>query len=271
MATSIRQKITLFNLLPAIVFYSIITFVFLYFTFRTASEEIGRRHLNETLRYAASVDTRMSKVILAGKALSLSASEISYHDLSAKVISIFRDMPYVKSLSIVDFEKKGGVLVKSKESVYFDWMVKKFVSGDQDSDYSIPDQIYLSINNNLEYDWYVNTELTGPVFYTSFLVKVSDDNHRSRFLRLNLDAAKLVNMPINLDFRVRLIIADPFGHIVYANGISLLKYRTIEKFSRLGPCEGSGELIFPQRMAVRSGICCIARLNLPGLMSRAAL
>ncbi|WP_257294234.1 PAS domain-containing hybrid sensor histidine kinase/response regulator [Endozoicomonas sp. YOMI1] len=245
MATSIRQKITLFNLLPAIVFYSIITFVFLYFTFRTASEEIGRRHLNETLRYAASVDTRISKVILAGRALSLSATGVSYHDLSAKVISIFRDMPYVKSVSIVDFEKQSGVLIKSKDSVYFDWMVKKFVSGDQGSDYSIPDQIYLSINNNLDYDWYVNTELTGSIFYTSFLVRVSDDSDRSRFLRLDLDAAKLVNMPINLDFRVRLIIADPFGHIVYANGISLLKYRTIEKFSRFGPCEGSGELYFP--------------------------
>nr|WP_306670975.1 ATP-binding protein [Endozoicomonas sp. SESOKO1] len=245
MATSIRQKITLFNLLPAIVFYCIITFVFLYFTFRTASEEIGRRHLNETLRYAATFDTKISKVILAGRALSLSATEISYHDLSSKVISIFMDMPYVKSVSIVDFEKKGGALIKSKDPDYFDWMDKKFVSTDQGSVYSIPDHIYLSIHNDLEYDWYVNTELTGPVFYTSFLVRVSDDSQRARFLRLDLDTAQLVNMPMNLDFRVRMIIADPSGNIVYANGISLLKYRTIERFSRQGPCEGSGELFFP--------------------------
>lgn len=245
MATSIRQKITLFNLLPAIVFYCIITFVFLYFTFRTASEEIGRRHLNETLRYAATLDTKISKVILAGRALSLSATEISYHDLSSKVISIFRDMPYVKSVSIVDFEKKGGALIKSKDPDYFDWTDKKFVSTDQGSVYSIPDHIYLSIHNDLEYDWYVNTELTGPVFYTSFLVRVSDDSQHARFLRLDLDTAQLVNMPMNLDFRVRMIIADPSGNIVYANGISLLKYRTIERFSRQGPCEGSGELFFP--------------------------
>ena len=245
MATSIRQKITLFNLLPAIVFYSIITLVFLYSTFRTASEEIGKRHLNETLRYAANVDMRISMVILAGRALSLSATEVSYHQLSSKVISIFRDMPYVKLVSVIDFEKKDGTLVKSKNSVYFDLMGKKIVSGDQGSDYSIPDQVYFSINNNSGYGWYVNTEKTGTIFYTSFLFRVSDDGRRARFLTLDVDGAKLVNKPINLDFRVRLIIADPFGHIVYANGISLLKYRTIEKFSRLGPCEGSGELYFP--------------------------
>ncbi len=245
MATSIRQKITLFNLLPAIFFYCIITFVFLYFTFRTASEEIGRRHLNETLRYAAIVDTSVSKVILAGRALSLSVSDYSYHDLSLKVVSIFKDMPYVHSVSIVEFEKKGGGAIKSKEYVYFDWVDKKFVSSGQEPEYSIPDQVYFSIKNDSEYGWYVNTELTGSVFYTSFLVRVSDDSHRTRFLRLDLDATKLVSLPINLDFRVRLIIADPAGNIVYANGISLLKYRTIEKFSKRGPCEGSGELYFP--------------------------
>ncbi|USE34483.1 ATP-binding protein [Endozoicomonas sp. SCSIO W0465] len=239
MATSIRQKITLFNLLPAVFCYCIITFLFLYFTFRTASEEIGRRHLNETMRYAANVDARISKVILAGRALSLSATEISYYGLSAKFLSIFSDMPYVRSISIVDFEKK------SKEAVHFDKMTKNLVSEDQGSGYSIPDQVYLAIKNNYEYDWYVNTELTGAIFYTSFLFRVSDDSQRIRFLRIDLDAAKLVNMPINQDFRVRLIIADPSGNIVYANGISLLKYRTIEKFSRLGPCEGSGELNFP--------------------------
>ncbi|WP_257263633.1 ATP-binding protein [Endozoicomonas sp. ONNA2] len=150
----------------------------------------------------------------------------------------------MNSVSIIDFEKQDGTLVKSKNSVFLGHMDNN-ISRYQGSDYPIPDQVYFSIDNNTGYDWYVNTEKNGTMFYSSLLLRVSDDRHGTRFLRLDLDAAKLVNMPTNLDFRVRLIIADPFGRIVYANGISLLKYRTIEKFSQLGPCEGSGELYFP--------------------------
>ena len=77
MSTSIRQKITLFTLVPAVLFYSLVTAVFLYFSFRAASTEIGRRHLEQSLHYAAVIDGNLREVVAGGAALAVN---LQHHD-----------------------------------------------------------------------------------------------------------------------------------------------------------------------------------------------
>ncbi len=111
MSTSIRQKITLFNLFPALVFYCFVTFVFLYFSFRAASAEIGLRHLNQTLHYASLINGNINNVILSGKAFALSFDNNSLEDFSPKVTSLFGDVFLVKAVAFINFNniEEGGI------------------------------------------------------------------------------------------------------------------------------------------------------------------
>lgn len=248
MSTSIRQKITLFNLLPALVFYCFITFIFLYFSFRTASAEIGRRHLNQTLHYASLVNDNISKVILAGQAFSLSIDDYSYYDLSSRLTALFASLSVINSISIIDFKNKEGIYIRSQNTVYWRRVSQGFVASDEKQHYSVPDSFFLSIidNPNRSYNWYVNTDSTEELtFNTSFLIKVSSDGSQVRFLRIDIDGSKLVDHPIKSDPRTHVHIADPDGNIVFANGISMPKYRSVERFARLGPCKGYSEIYYP--------------------------
>ncbi|KEI72414.1 hypothetical protein GV64_18295 [Endozoicomonas elysicola] len=253
MSTSIRQKITLFNLFPALVFYCFITFVFLYFSFRSASAEIGLRHLNQTLHYASLINGNINNVIHAGLALSLSVDSTSDINITSKISALFGDVFLIKSIAFISFQNSGVLAVRDEESIYWKRDDQQFIVSDVSQHYSVPESVFLSIIDrpDYSYDWYVNTEMVGEFdFYTSLLIKVSDDgSDLVRFLRIDIDGSKLIDHPIKSDPRTRIIIADSGGSIVYANGISLPKYRTVERFSRLGPCQGYGEIFFPSEFS----------------------
>lgn len=252
MSTSIRQKITLFNLFPALVFYCFITFVFLYFSFRAASAEIGLRHLNQTLHYASLINGNISNVILSGKAFALSFDNNSLEDFSPKVTSLFGDIFLVKSVAFINFNNIEGGGVSKVSSVYWQRNGDQFIGSDENNHYYIPESFYSSVigqeGNN--FGWYVNTEQVDDFeFETSFLIKSSTDDGFIHFVRIDIDGSKLIDHPIKSDPRTRIIIADSEGNIVFANGISLPKYRTVDRFSRLGPCQGYGDIFFPSEFS----------------------
>ncbi|MFK0572607.1 ATP-binding protein [Endozoicomonas sp.] len=252
MSTSIRQKITLFNLLPALVFYCFITFVFLYFTFRAASAEIGLRHLNQTLHYASLINGNLSAVILAGKALSLSVDHYAYDDFTGKISSLFGDMALIKTVAVISFKNSGEGFIGVEESAYWQRSGQKFIASAESQHYSVPESFLLSIMDHPDYshNWYVNIELAGTLdFYSSLLIKVSDDSGLVRFVRIDIDGSKLIDHPIKLDTRIRILIADQEGRVVFSNGISLPRYRTIDRFARLGPCQGAGEVFTPSEFS----------------------
>ena len=246
MSTSIKQKITLFNLLPALVFYCFITSVFLYFAFRSASEEVGRRHLHQTLYYASLVNGSLSMLMQSGRAFSLAAENYTDNELVNKSLLLFSEIPIVSAIAIVKFHKMDGEYRQNVQDSYW----RRQSDRDRKYRYDVPTTSYLSIKNPMDSNWYVNTDpASSPAFFSNFLIKVSDNSEEARFLRLEIDGNKLVDSVTNQDPRIRTIISDPEGNVVFANGVTLVKHRTFENLVKLGACEGHSELYTPSEFA----------------------
>ncbi|WP_067514539.1 PAS domain-containing hybrid sensor histidine kinase/response regulator [Endozoicomonas ascidiicola] len=246
---SIRKKIALFNLLPALVFYIILSFVFLFFAFRYVSSEIAINHINETLRYSAIVDSNLRFVVNLGWALS-SVSSIS--DLENFGLNDFlnndESISHVVSVSLVEFienqagyDRRDRVLWHSEHSQISENVLFEAYPHVDDT-YFIDND---SLRKNGQY-WYVHGVIKDPdLFITSYIIRSIRQNGRLGFVRIDIDGRKLLGDAVNLSHDSRAVIANQHGDIVFANGISLPRMRSIHEFAKKGPCTGYSELFFP--------------------------
>lgn len=255
MSTSIRQKITLFTLVPAIVFYCLVTAVYLYFTFRTESVEISKGHLEQSLRYANIIDGHLKGVHMAGQSLALlleGAVVPEQDDLPIQAERLLGDALLVTGVGLMYPDRPDLNRYWHKSAGHFYKAPRVF------SAVPLPGALlhrYFS-GELTKPDWHINDDASNPaIFPSTYLVPVVLHDKTRMLLRIDIDGSLLIS-PLTLtwsDPDTRLIILDKEGTTVYANGISLPYYRRLQPFISHGPCEGysrinvtrenSGELV----------------------------
>ena len=233
MSTSIRQKITLFTLVPAVLFYSLVTAVFLYFSFRAASSEISRRHLQQSLHYAAVIDGNLREVAAAGKSLAVNLEyqdEAKNYYLEQAVSSLFAYSSLIVGVGLMNAEA-------STESVYWEKTLAGMQKGAPED--RIPDEEVARVitSDFSQLSWYTSPDPRDyNLFRTSLLLPVRRASG-IHILRVDIDGAKLIEPLQWQDMRTRLLLLDGKGVMVYSSGISFPKLRVVEKFVKVGPCE----------------------------------
>ena len=243
MSSSIRQKITLFTLIPAIFFYSFISVAFLYFSFRYASLEVGRRHLDRSLYYAAVIDGHLREMVAGSNAL---ADSLRYdqteplRDIALMLPSFFAGNMVVEGVGIIfqPPDKQPHYWINTLNGVVEAEGVHKQAS-------DIPEEItrHLFSSHSPSGQWFTSTEVVdASVFRSSLLVPVILFGGEKIILRIDIDGSKLISPFHWSDSNSRLIIFDQNGVAVFANGITIPKYRDLDKFIELGPCQAYSQI-----------------------------
>ena len=243
MSSSIRQKITLFTLIPAIFFYCFISVAFLYFSFRYASLEVGRRHLDRSLYYASVIDGHLREMIAGSNALA----ESLRHDETAPLRDITLMLPsFFAGNTIVE---GVGIIFHNPDKPLRYWVNGQsgVIETDQlsQSVFNVPETIASDIFNSssLFGRWFTSSEVSDvSVFRSSFLVPVTLYNDEKLILRIDIDGSKLISPFQWSDTGTRLIIFDQRGVAVFSNGNTIPKHRTLEKFIELGPCQAYSQI-----------------------------
>ena len=239
MSSSIRQKITLFTLIPAIFFYSFISIAFLYFSFRYASLEVGRRHLDRSLYYASVIDGHLREMTAGSNALadSLRYDQITpLNDIALMLPSFFAGNMIVEGVGVFfqHPDKQSHYWINTPNGVE-----KTNVLPDQTP--VIPEEITLNIFNSQSFygRWFTSSKAIDPsVFRSSFLIPVELVGGEKIILRIDIDGSKLISPFQWNDSNNRLIIFDQTGIAVFANGITIPKYRTLGKLIDLWSLSG---------------------------------
>lgn len=243
MSSSIRQKITLFTLIPAMFFYSFVSVAFLYFSFRYASLEVGRRHLDRSLYYASVVDGHLREMIAGSNAL---AGSLRYdqttplRDITLMLPSFFAGNMIVEGTGIIfdNPEKRLHYWTNTPDGVVDTRELPENI-------FRIPEKITREIFNNtsLAGHWFTSSEVADTsVFRSTFLIPVTLFDGERLIFRIDIDGSKLISPFQWNDSQTRLIIFDEHGVAVFANGISIPKHRTLEKFIKHGPCQAYSEI-----------------------------
>ncbi|MGY0217664.1 ATP-binding protein [Endozoicomonadaceae bacterium StTr2] len=243
MSTSIRQKITLFTVIPAIVFYSLVTVIYLYFTYRAASVEISRRHLHQSLQYAAVIDGNIKEVLIAARAmqLQLASRELSDNEVSDYLNDLFEVSKVVTGVGISDVygTKQSGL--SRAETLYWSRESGSFFNPTHSLPFSIPfSNQYEALDAPADQPvWFTDTDSQEVTrFRTSLLLPLANE----RLLRVDIDGRKLTQPLVWLGSRTRLIILNRQEEVVYANGISMPRMRHLEPFITSGPCDGASKI-----------------------------
>ena len=267
MSTSIRQKITLFTLVPAVVFYSLISAVYLYFTFRAASVEVSRRHLEQSLHYASVVDSNLQAVRFASEGLGLLVQQGSWHGLESALEELLNNRSMVTGVGLIAMES-GVRYYWQREGKTFVLVDYETAAPDIPPDLLAP---FLS-GEKTKSQWLISNLPDKNVrFRSSFVYPVISNGQVSMLLRVDVDGGRLSSPLLWTNPRTRLIILDQEGTSVFTNGISLARYRNLEHFIQQGPCEGysqinvtrenSGELVDfitrPVRSSEGEGPCAV--------------
>ncbi|MGB1271730.1 MAG: hypothetical protein ACPG5T_06640, partial [Endozoicomonas sp.] len=243
MSKSIRQKITLYTLLPAVAFYSVVTIVFLYYAFKAVSSEISRKHLYQAQQYVAVIEGNAQRVLTAGKALSLGLDGLINHPGSqaSYLKALMGDTDLVTGVGLINYE--GDQIQRGK--IYTQYWLKtngEFHESSGMLPFSIPvaEVVPLLGRPSILTRWYVNTETDRRRFQSSLLVSVPGSNQS--VVRLDIDGAKLTEPLVWNNPRTRLMLLDPAGNVLFTSGITLPKYRTLDEIAALPPCKGFGDI-----------------------------
>ena len=243
MSSSIRQKITLFTLIPAIFFYSFISVAFLYFSFRHTSLEVGRRHLDRSLYYASVIDGHLREMIAGSSALAESLKHdqtTPLDDMTLMLPAFFGGNTVVEGVGIIfqDPEEPCNYWMNTAQGVVD---VKKR----PDIVTSIPDDIVQEIfnSNSSSGRWFTSSDVIDvSIFRSSFLIPVTLFNGDKIILRVDIDGSRLI-LPFQWnDANTRLIIFDQNGIAVFANGVTIPEYRTLDRFVEQGPCQAYSQV-----------------------------
>ncbi|WP_434000559.1 ATP-binding protein [Endozoicomonas sp.] len=242
MSTSIRQKITLFTLLPAVIFYSLISAIYIYFSFYSATSEISRRHLEQSLHYVSVIDGSLREIMTASKALSV---ELKYHQgdkaglFEGSINALFINNKVVTGVGIISEEGEqfseywehsntGFERIYDTRSVppVSQLMVRELMYGDRKQS-----------------EWYTTANPENlEVFASTYLIPVDVGPGQRHLLRVDINASRLRDPMQWYNPNTRLIILNQDGVVVYANGISMPRFRLLEYFVHHGPCEGYSKL-----------------------------
>ncbi len=248
MTTSIRQKITLFTLVPAVIFYSVVTVVDLYFSFRSASAEISRRHLHQSLQYSAVVAGNLEKIHVAGKAIRLFIENIdgSYPGMSNYLGKLLDDNDLITGVGVVDSTYTDNKRIQVEKEWYWEKTTGDYsVIEKHHPPFQISDERLESLlhESSLSNQWYVDPSSENiKIFRSSLLIPVKKTDDHLRFIRVDVDGARLIEPLSWIELRTRLIILNQQGIVIYANGISLPRLRNLEQFITAGPCDGYSKI-----------------------------
>ena len=243
MSSSIRQKITLFTLIPAIFFYSFISVAFLYFSFRYASLEVGRRHLDRSLYYASVIDGHLREMTAGSNVL---ADSLRYdqttplNDIVLMLPSFFAGNMIVEGVGVIfqHPDKQSRYWINTSKGV-----VKTNILPDQIP--VLPEETTSDIFNSQSFSgrWFTSSEVVNAsIFRSSFLIPVELIGGEKVILRIDIDGSKLISPFQWNDSNSRLIIFDQNAVAVFANGITIPKYRTLGKFIEHGPCQAHSQI-----------------------------
>ncbi len=241
MSTSIRQKIALFTLLPVVLLYSLITAVFIDFSFKAGTAEVSRRHLEQSWHYASVIDGHLREILTGSQALALEMSftdEPDFEHLYLLAAGLYRTVESVIGVGVLCREV-------SCESAY--WKNSSDESAEKKSDKSalpnIPEEILnqvLSETDNRTI-WYTSPDVSSSEsgFITTLLVASGNSNQA---LRVDIDASRLFTPLTWNSERTRLIILNHEGVSVYSNGITLRNNKSLSDFVESGPCEAFSQI-----------------------------
>ena len=243
MSSSIRQKITLFTLIPAIFFYSFISVAFLYFSFRYASLEVGRRHLDRSLYYASVIDGHLREMTAGSNVL---ADSLRYdqttplNDIALMLPSFFAGNMIVEGVGVLfqHSDKQSHYWINTSNGV-----ARKDIVSDQIP--PLPEEISRDIFNSRSFSgrWFTSSKaIDSSIFRSSFLIPVELIDGEKVILRIDIDGSKLISPFQWSDSNSRMIIFDQSGAAVFANGITIPKYRTLGKFIEHGPCQAYSQI-----------------------------
>ncbi|WP_062265714.1 ATP-binding protein [Endozoicomonas arenosclerae] len=242
MSTSIRQKITLFTLLPAVIFYSLISAIYIYFSFHSATSEISRRHLEQSLHYASVIDGSLREIMTGSKALSVDLkywSSGKSHLFVDSLNTLFANNRVVTGVGIISEEGE-------QFSEYWEHAQTGFVRTSDTENVPPVSQLLvreLMYGGRKQSEWYTSANPEDlKVFASTYVIPVETGLGKKMLLRVDINAARLREPMQWYNPNTRLIILNEEGVVVYANGISMPKFRLLEYFVHHGPCEGNSKL-----------------------------
>ena len=245
MARSIRQKITLYTLLPAIVLYSLATVVFLYYALNAVSTETSQKHLYQARQFVAIIDDHANKITMAGKSLSLGIDGLMQHPQGAEDF-------LNQLLQGIDQVTGVGLITQTDTDHQHEAVATRYWYNRQGSyvehDGAVPFQVPhrelqpLFASGKLDYKWYVHPGTEDGQFRSSLLVSVPPFNHSARLIRLDVDGEKLTSPLKWTNTRTRLTIITGSGHVLYASGITLPTKRTIDQIANIPYCKGFSDI-----------------------------
>ena len=242
MSISIRQKITLFTLVPAVIFYSLVTAVYLYFTFHAASVEISRSHVEQVVQYASIIDGHLQQIHLAGKSLGLLLDQRSSSELSSLPVDATELLGNTRLVLGIGLDFPA-----QPEKKYY-WNKRADQFSRVPDHYFVPGlpeallQEYLS-GRRVKPGWHVNRISSQPeVFRSTYMVPVWFRDGAFAVLQIDIDGSFLMAPLIWHDTETRLVILDREGIAVYTNSIALSKNRELRNYINSGPCNGYSQI-----------------------------
>ncbi|OED40174.1 hypothetical protein ACH42_17740 [Endozoicomonas sp. (ex Bugula neritina AB1)] len=222
-------------------FYSLVTVLYLYFTFRAASIEISRRHLHQSLQYAAVVDGNVKELLVLGSALQLYLNTLgeNYSGLESYLNSLFQSNRLVTGVGVIH----GNLPISSE---HFKYTRKEYYwprSMGQFQPHEVSPKSHISDHELFRQKegvwWFVDGQYDdATVFRVSLLLSLKE----GQTLRIDIDGAQLIQPLEWTDTETRLVLISQDGITIFANGISLPKMRYFDQFITTGPCDGFSKI-----------------------------
>ncbi|WP_194842693.1 PAS domain-containing sensor histidine kinase [Endozoicomonas sp. OPT23] len=208
----------------------------MYFSFREASYEISRHHLEQSLHFASVIDGNIKELAAGTAALAASLehqSSLVHQEVNSEVLTSFI---FNHALVI-----GAGIISRADQSLDKYW--KKYadvplLSQEKEIISDIDESVLISIltSRNKAASWFTSKESKDEkTFRSSLLYPLDLDNERF-ILRIDVDGSRLIEPLQWKDEKTRLVLLDRNGVLIYANGITFPKVRELDEFIHVAPC-----------------------------------